>query len=232
MYEKILTVPEPGWRTAELFHELQDVSGDAVAEVHATGADLKKIGLMWVVVRYDVSLSRPLKPEEKLQCLTWANPFRHRMSQRNYLIRDEAGEPVLTGAGIWAVADRESRTMIEPDSYGIVFETEVTGAEHPRPAVPEKLPFVGEREYRVTESDLDMNGHMNNTRFFTLAEQCMGEETDLPALRRARVLYANEALKGEALAVRWGTDRGHWYFTGEGRGKNCFQMDLDYFSGS
>ena len=46
MYEVELTVPPEGWSTVELFRELQTVSGDAVADSHLTGDELKIIGLM------------------------------------------------------------------------------------------------------------------------------------------------------------------------------------------
>lgn len=234
MFEKEILVPAGTWRAAALLHELQELSGDAVAAAHATGAELKPLGLMWVVVRYDLSLTRPLRPGEALHCVTWANPFRHRMSQRNYVILDAAGDTVLRGAGIWAVADRESRTMIDPAERGVRFETELNGRESPRPGTPEKFPLTDECRYRVSDADLDMNGHMNNTRYFALAESCIGEAAARAALRRTRVVFLNEAVPDEELTVRWGADpEGEgscWYVTGTGRGRDCFQMGLEYFA--
>ena len=228
MFEKNLLVPADGWSAAALLHELQEASGDAVRAAHATGADLKPLGLMWVVVRYDLSLSRAFRPGENLHLTTWANPFRHRMSQRNYLIYSAEGEVLLRGAGVWAIADRTTRSMTDAESHGIVFDTEITGSEMPRPATPEKLPLTAEESHQVTEADLDMNGHMNNTRYFDLAERCIETEKEGLTLQRARVVFQNEAVPGETLRIRRGREGTHWYFEGEGNGKGCFQMSLNY----
>ena len=89
MYEKVVRVPHSGWDLTFLFHELQDAAGEASALYHASSDDLAKFGLMWVVVRYEVLFERPVLPGEDLFIQTWAMPFRHKMSQRNYRITDQ-----------------------------------------------------------------------------------------------------------------------------------------------
>ena len=228
MYEVELTVPLKGWRTAELFWELQTISGDAVSESRLTGEDLKKIGLMWVIIRYDIRLERPFCPGEKLRVATWAGPLRHRMSQRNYLVYDADGNCILHGAGNWAIADRVRRCMVDAAAYGLSFPAEINGNELPRPTAPEKLPFVQSAAYTVGEADLDMNQHMNNTRYFDIAEAFISGRNPGQSLHSVQAAFQNEAILGEELSVRWGNKENRWYICGEGNGKLCFQMSLQY----
>lgn len=230
MYEKRIKVPSRGFSTSQLFHELQELSGEAAAVWHASGSDLREIGLMWIVVRYDIQLQRILNPGETLMLQTWAQPVRHRMSQRNYLFYDEKDHCVLSGAGIWAVSDRASRTMVNPADYDLFFGTEVNGKELPKPGQPYKVPFTGSFLYQVSEPDLDINCHMNNTRYFDMAEGNAIRTTDQLCLKQARVAYVNEARLGERLDVSFGMCDNIWSFSGDGPRGNCFQMSLEYFT--
>ena len=228
MYEVELSVPLKGWSTAELFWELQTISGDAVADSCLTGEDLKKIGLMWVIIRYDIRLKRAFCPGEKLRIVTWAGPFRHRMSQRNYLVYGADGICILHGAGNWAIADRARRCMVDAAAFGLDFPTEINGNELPRPAPPEKLPLFCSAGYTVGETDLDMNQHMNNTRYFDIAEAMISGRDPELSLQSVQAAFQNEAVLGEELSVRLGNRDNRWYFCGEGNGKLCFQLSLEY----
>ena len=210
IYTESVQVPFVGWSAEELFMKLQELSGSAVSRTHATGEELKPLGLMWVVIRYDIFLFRALLPGETLRFETWAGPFRHRMSQRNYLAHDEAGNMVLRGAGIWAIVDRISRSMVDSEEYGLTFPVERERVPLPRPALPEKSDALTELGFRfgstfycVREEDLDINGHMNNTRCFRLASQCISPCHNSGWLKRARVSYHNEALRDETLQLNW-----------------------------
>ena len=240
IYTETRQIPDSGWSAEALFTVLQDISGDAVAKAHATGADLKKLGLMWVVTRYDVRLSRAPVPGETLHFETWAEPFRHHMSQRSFLAFDDAGNTVLSGAGIWAVVDRASRSMVDADACGVVFPTETERPPLAKPAAPEKLSrrtadgglSPNTDSYRVKPEDLDMNGHMNNTRYFSVAEGLLPDTAKPAFLSRARVSFHSEALLGEELAILWQLQEENscmrLSLEAQTEGKDRFRMTLEY----
>lgn len=228
MITETFTLPKDRIRISDLFRILQEIAGNAAASWHATGPELKEKGLMWVVIRYELTLERALHPGESIRISTWASPVRHRMSQRNYLLFDEEGLPLGCAAGIWAVADRETRAMAEPEGRGIVFQTEKTGLEPPRPSAPEKI--ATDREFRFTVSDqvLDINDHMNNTRYFDVAEDCLGSDAEGLALKRVRAAFLSEARAGDELLISRGRSGSCFYFSGTKNGDHCFQIGLDY----
>ena len=228
MYEVEYSLPENIDRIGELFRILQDISGDAAACWNASGAELKQKGLMWVIVRYDIRLLRKLRPGETLAFQTWASPVRHRMSQRHYLAADENGECVLSGGGTWTVVDYDTRSMVDPAERGVSIHGEITGMEQPRPEVPVRLQLSSQTDYGVTESVLDMNRHMNNTRYFDLVQNCAQDETDDLTLRRIRAVFSNEAREGETIRVFWGHEGNTWFFSGEKDTAPCFQIGLEY----
>lgn len=228
MFEKKVTVPDNGWSLSELFHEIQEVSGQAASTWKASGEDLKKLGLMWVVVRYEVDLSRKILPGEELCFKTWALPFRHMMSQRNYLLVDGNGDLVLSGAGIWAIVDRTTRKMVEPSGYPLQFLTEANEVMISRPGLPVKAPIEDESSYCVRETDLDMNQHMNNTCYFSLAESHVAECFKGKYPKQIRAGFQNEARLGETIQLSRGNHDHIQYISGTKNGVPCFEVSLLY----
>ena len=226
MFEKTVRINNEPEKLSALFAMLQDLSGDACVSSHVTGADLALKGLMWVVVRYEILMNRNLIHGESLNLRTWASPVRHRMSQRNYVAEDQDGNCVFSGSGVWAVADRKNRNMVDPDRYGVMLNTEVTGSELPRPVSPQKIPFQESRSYVVQADVLDINGHMNNTKYFDVI-QTSALDLDPHAIKTIRAVFMNEAREGDCLTVRWGQTNGIWYFYGEKETNGCFQIGLE-----
>ena len=214
----MVRVPHSGWDLTFLFHELQDAAGEASALYHASSDDLAKFGLMWVVVRYEVLFERPVLPGEDLFIQTWAMPFRHKMSQRNYRITDQEGALV------------ESRKMVDPADYPLQIPGEVTDYAIGRPANPEKVNTVHQMEYPVQPSDLDTNVHMNNARYFKLAESCIENPIPGERYRLVRAAYLNEAKLGDRIELSWGTEGNVSYFSGRVNRLACFEISIRHES--
>ena len=76
-------------------------------------------------------------------------------------------------------------------------------------------------------SYVDINGHMNNTRYYDLAEDLCpaAARGEVPALISAE--YPGELRLGEAVRVDWQEDAGRYYFCGSS-GKDAFRIVMDY----
>jgi acyl-ACP thioesterase len=68
---------------------------------------------------------------------------------------------------------------------------------------------------------------MNNTRYFDLAEDCVGAAAGGKLLKEIRTEYVNEARFGEELTLRWNGDDGTVFLSGESS-KPVFRMTLRY----
>lgn len=225
IYQERYTVAAEGLRTSALFRLLQDISGRQSALLGRGETDMREKGLMWVVIRQVVDLSRWPHPGETLLARTWPGVTRHSMCPRYYRLETETGELLLTGCAIWAVVDRQSRKMILPAAYGVEIEPLVTGLESRRPPAPGKGEFSGSGRYTVPAEVLDGNGHMNNTRYYDLAESFLG--TLGRPLHSAVTEYVSEARLGDELALRWGGEGRRYLVEGACSGP-CFRMELQY----
>ena len=225
IYEKQLCTPSEGLSTRELFLWLQDIANEQCVDYHLTGADLEKKGLMWVVIRYLVRAPRWPQPGEQLRLQTWPGATRHGMMPRFYRLLDGEGSCIVSGSSVWTVVDRQTRRMVNPDEHGVILEPLVTGLEERRPPAPAKLPMAESTVYTVTEEVLDTNGHMNNTRYYDLAERCIGRTGEHPS--RIVTEHQSEIRLGEQMQVSWGQEGERFFLEGV-KEAPVFRMELDY----
>ena len=225
IYEKQVLAPADGLSTRELFLWLQEIANEQCVGYHLTGDDLEKKGLMWVVIRYLVRIPRWPAAGEALRLQTWPGATRHGMMPRSYRLLDGAGNCIASASSIWTVVDRETRKMVNPEEHGVILEPLVTGLEERRPPAPAKLPTTAEVEYTVERPVLDTNGHMNNTRYYELAERCIGREGGQP--RRIVTEHQSEIRLGQSMCVSWGREGERYYIEGAKEGP-VFRMELDY----
>lgn len=226
IFEERYTVPSEGLCTGDLFRLMQKVSGDHCREIGYGEPVMEEKGLMWVITRHGVNVLRWPEPGERLLARTWPGATRHGMCPRYYRIESESGELLITGCAIWSVVGRESRKMVVPEAYGIAIEALVTGSESRRPGTPLRREGRSQAEYTVSEEVLDENRHMNNTRYYDLAEQLLG--TRGKPLREALVEYSAEAREGDTLLLEWSEEDGLFVISGSNRGSPAFRMNLRY----
>lgn len=225
IFEQVWTAPAEGLSTRELFYWLQESAGYQCVPYRLSGDDLRARGLMWVVLRYLVRVRRWPEAGERLRLQTWPGKTRHGMMPRFFRLLDGAGDCLISASSVWTVVDRETRRMVNPDEHGVILETLVTGLEERKPPAPARLPLTESLIYTVTEDVLDTNGHMNNTRYYDLAERCIGRVGQPPV--RIVTEHQSEIRLDEQMTVSWGRD-GERYFLEGVKDAPVFRMELEY----
>ena len=214
-------------KTSGLFRFMQDAAGEQCELTGPTEAEVHGKSLMWVIVRQYIEMLRYPQPGETLELSTWPGPVRHMFFPRYYVFKVN-GEVIGQGSALWTLVDWDSRKMVSPATRGIELEGLTTGEECRLPSAPAKLPLDRTGEYTVPAEVLDINGHMNNTRYYDLAESVFEENFQEKGLCRAMTEYVSEALEGEQIHLRWGRDGDRYYITGAAEEKTVFRMSLEY----
>ena len=214
-------------RPSVLFSMLQEA---AIAHTEALGMGREKTldrGLLWIVTLQRVSIRRLPVYDETVTLFSWPGKMMHLFFPRYFRMTDAAGEVLLEGSALWSLMDQEKRGVAFPSEHGVEIPGVVTGWETPLPKPARALPLTGEARFTVPYSYIDLNGHMNNVRYFDLAEDVLPPELHEQRLRALLVDYSSEARLGETLTLRWGSEGGVWYLVGEA-GKRVFRMRLEY----
>ena len=214
-------------RLSRLFTMMQEA---AIAHTEALGMGREKTldrGLLWIVTMQSAEIARMPEYDERIRLLSWPGETMHLFFPRHYRIEDETGAPLIRATALWMLVDQASRRMVFPERYGIEIAGEQHEGELPLPSAPARLPTSEERLFTVPYSYVDLNGHMNNTRYFDLMEDCLPAAAAGQRLRSVRTEYTSEARLGDTLRVRWGEQDGSWYLEGLLE-KTCFRMALTY----
>lgn len=227
VYKKEYLLGEERLSTGELFRLLQNIATLHCNEIGLGMDVIGPRGLIWVVVKQYVKIHRYPRPGERLELCTWPGSTRHMMFPRHYMFRSLSGELLLTGNALWAMVDFNTRKMINPAEYGFDMEGLVTGEEEKLIFRLPKLAIGHSTGFTVPEEYLDANRHMNNTRYYDMAEHCLGTEIEGLCLREAMTEFISEACLGEEINVSWGREGDRFYICGDEE-RPVFRMSLEY----
>ena len=214
-------------RTSELFRLLQEAS---IRHTEQLGMGRDKTldkGILWVLTQQRCEIRRMPEYDEHIVLKSWPGRNMHLLFPRHYSMETAAGEPLLKASAIWCLVDAKSRKVVFPEKYGVQIDGAETGEEIELPRPIRKLDCTETRVFTVPYSYVDLNGHMNNARYFDLAEDSIPAAAAGEKLRLVCAEYSNEAHLGEQLRLRWSREDRRCYMEG-GAEKTCFRMLLEY----
>ena len=180
-------------------------------------------GLLWVVMQYRIEIRRMPQYDEKVTLSSWPGKTMHLLFPRYFEMSGMEGETLLRASSVWTLMNKETRQVVFPEQHGIIINEEVTGKEIALPArirsrEPDRtVPFI------VPYSYGDLNGHMNNARYFDLAQDYMPDLLRKRAVKEMSVDYISEAKPGDEINLGTAFDENSFYMTGE-RDKLLFRM--------
>lgn len=214
-------------RLSRLFELMQEAS---ICHTEALGAGravtLDK-GLLWVVTLQHCRISRLPEYDERITLETWPGETLHVLFPRQYRILDASGAPIISACAIWTLVDAATRRVAFPERVGVHIDGGSMPWDMPLPHALGTYSGENVREFTVPYSYVDLNGHMNNTRYFDLADDV------LPAARAGRVPreisaeYREELRLDARVTLTWGGGDDELCLTG-GVDKPAFRLRFLY----
>lgn len=186
---------------------VQEVAGEHSEMLQAGNGEYNGRRLFWAVTRHRVEITRLPGAKEVITLKTWPCPTTRVAYPRATTAFDEEGNELFRCMSLWVLMDVDSRAMILPGKSGVEVDGISLGNEL---AAPGSLaPAGGEtkEERRVRFTDLDVNGHMNNTQYLNWVEDLLpgAYHQDHP-VKAFTVCYLSEALEGQKLELNWTLD--------------------------
>ncbi len=127
---------------------------------------MEKHNLYWVVTRQILAMREWPRYGENVNISTWLRPPEGAFVAREFLITGDEGREIGSSATSWLAIDRTSKKILPA---GKLFDWNEIATEASTGLVPEKIPAEGAFEklakFRVRNSDLDVNQHVNNTKY-------------------------------------------------------------------
>ena len=144
---------------------------------------LEQRNLVWIITDYDITVHRLPVFDEQITIETQALAHNRLFCYRSFVVRDQM--------------DRDSRKVQSvPEEITEPYESPFEKKIRRGPRYPE-LNGAMEQDYHVRFYDLDMNGHVNNTKYLDWVFEVMGAEFLTQYIPKSvHLKYVKEVLPG------------------------------------
>ena len=191
-------------KASQILYFVQEVAGQHFSRISMDYDSLAKLGMFWAITRQKVQITRLPTRGETIRVETWPMPTTRVAYPRSVVAYDEAGNECFRSISIWVLMDIRNRNMILPGKSGISVVGTLRGMELAAPGGLVAKDLSSHRTRMVCFTDLDRNGHMNNTRYMDWIDDV------LPAafhrdhdLQEFTVCYLSESREGQTLDLNW-----------------------------
>ena len=189
---------------ASILLMIQEVAGKHCTALSVDYDTLAKRRMFWAVTRHRVQVSRMPRLGETIRVETWPMPTTRVAYPRSVVAYDAAGNECFRAISLWVLMNLDTRSMILPGKSGISVVGSLRGLELPSPGSLALMDHTQTRQRQVCFTDLDRNGHMNNTRYLNwvsdLLPSAFHQEHEV---KEFTICYHAEAREGQLLDLSW-----------------------------
>ncbi|MCR5785031.1 MAG: acyl-[acyl-carrier-protein] thioesterase [Eubacterium sp.] len=155
----------------------------------------------WILVYWDVHIDRYAKSGEDIEIFTWPYELKGCFGYRNFCIKDTEGKMIAYADSLWVYMDLETLRPLRAEQ--VIKEKFVTSPRIDMENKGRKVKTPDDLErrepFRVRKSDIDTNGHVNNSQYVKIAaEYIPGNMT----AKSVRVEYRDATYLGQTFEAK------------------------------
>ncbi len=210
IYRQNFTVTEPQAdrfgraKPSALLYFIQEAAGRHSSLMALDWESLSKKHLFWAITRNKVQVTRLPLLGETITVETWPMPTTRVAYPRSVVAYDQQGNELFRSISLWVLMDTRTRAMILPGKSGVVVDGTLTGNELtvPHSLIPHPMEQVTQKVVSYTQ--LDRNGHMNNTCYLDWVMDLLpsGFHQSHP-VQEFTLCYLSEAREAEQIHLHW-----------------------------
>ena len=192
-----------------LLYLAQEAAGGHCLELGTDWESLHEKHLFWALIRTTVQITRLPGAGETVTVETWPMPTTRTAYPRATVGYDQKGQELFRSVSLWVLMDSDTRAMVLPGRSGVEVSGVLRGNElaAPRSLPPQLLTRHALRTVRF--SQLDRNGHMNNTRYMDWVDDLLPSAFhQLHPVRGFTLCYLSEARENQKIHLDFDLDEG------------------------
>ncbi len=215
------------WRPSDILATVQEMAG---MHAHLLGCGrevMLKDNLVWVLSRTELVMDRYPVVGEHIRVETFPAPNKRWFFPRYYLMVDEQDQVIGKAGTLWLLMDFGERKMASPQAV-IGLLPDNSDLQPPLDMPGNIAPVAGEAglSMRMPQyTDIDVNGHVNNTRYADWLCNALGiqamQENEISHLL---VHYTRETLPGQELTLALAQEGTSFRLEGKKDGEKHFDM--------
>jgi len=166
--------------------------------------ELSARNLMWVLIKMQLIIKRQPKWGDQVAIETWGKRIERLYALRDFAMSSASGEKMISATSSWMVLDKTSgrpqRFHLKTD--GFPWQPEREEIETDLQKVPELRSGKQVAQFRVQFSDIDVNRHVNSTRYLRwMIDSHSQEHLEEAELKAVDLSFLAEALPNDEVAV-------------------------------
>jgi medium-chain acyl-[acyl-carrier-protein] hydrolase len=192
-------------RLSQLFSYFQDTASQAVEELGVGIEHLEKVfGVAWILIRMRVDIKHLPMWNESITIETWPQEPKSLEFERDFVVKDQNGDIMVRAVSTWIIMDIKARRIKRTSTINLHYPD--IKEERAIDCDLKKLPNLSQTEmvYKkvIGYSDIDFNGHLNNSKYIDYALDCFPiEKHHEYEVSSLEVNFISEAMPGESLIM-------------------------------
>ncbi len=209
----------------------QESGGMHLHEFGTTSEDMRKNHhLGFIFTKMNIAVRCLPKAQDKIIIRTWCSGLKGVRFTRNYIVFDSQRN-IMTEAKVEVTTlDLETRKIVRPSQIDgfedFLYNDDLeNGADYPtKLPVPQDISVAYRRPVRF--SDIDYNGHVNNTVYADMALDCLEPEVLNAPIKGFEINFVNEVRPRETIEVAMAKTPDGYIFTGTAEDRQSFIAKL------
>lgn len=192
------------WKPSSILETMQETAGEHSASFGLDRRTMDGMGVAWVLSRTKVEMKRLPRTGETILIETYPTAARHLFFPRSHVFRDEKGEEIGTANSLWVLMDLQTRRIVKDERVCSLVPDNL----HLKPAcgMPATVRAaegeVRRESVKVQFTDLDLNHHVNNTKYLDWCMNALGlEQLEESCLTAFDVNYEAEIRPGSLICT-------------------------------
>lgn len=218
------------WMPSAIFVRMQET-----AEAHAEAVGYGRVqiverGLCWALTRMRLEMDEYPHLSQRVRVITWPLKPTSLVFRRQFRFEDMDGRLLGHASSQWVLLDLNERAIRRTSSLSDFPYDPQAGRELEEPKkilLPSNMEEAARRA--VLYSDVDMNAHMNNSKYLNW----ICELFDVPFLREnhlrsVSINYISEAYIGEEVCLYMAEDIGGYFICGKTNDRTIFDAQITW----
>ncbi|MCF0121018.1 MAG: hypothetical protein HUJ65_05210 [Oscillospiraceae bacterium] len=190
-------------RLSRMFQIFQVMGMEHISEIGLGEDKTLARGLLWILSKQRTEIERMPRHSETVVFKTWVGTTAHMLFPRYYQIETTEGEVLVRSSAMWSLLDANTRSLASDLDEEFRIEGELTGEEISMAANPRAASTDSCEDFVVPFSYIDMNGHMNNTKYLDKAEDIIPAPSKGLSPKLVLEKFATEVMEGATVSAKW-----------------------------
>lgn len=191
-------------KLSSLFNYFQEIACTHADNLGVGVNMIEKTGVGWALIRIKVDIIRYTVWNEEIQIETWYQEPKKFEFERDFAVYDMDGNIIINAVSTWVIFDIKTRELRKAELITPGFPPIIKGR-----AIDCKLgklkafgPLDFVYKKAIGYSDIDFNGHINNSKYIDFIMDCFTMEKHRRyRVRKIEVNYINEALPETTIII-------------------------------